>query len=347
MKALSIVPMGNVEGLAERLAAMQREMATIHSDVYSMRQALSGVHAHEHHAMKQFAEVQRDQHTLLERMVLIESQIEKEIRQLQLHNDSQYALLSSEGQNLLSLKNMLMDALGELRGYDVQRPDYALYSNGANVIGYLTHPQGSLKPSFFSSLKRGATVKPREPETALHHDTNPGHCWPFRGTRGQLGVRLLKPVHIDAVTVDHAKMEQTIDMASAPRWMEVWGRVEGKENLERWEEYRKRFEPDVADGEVVETQVASHSPKTEHEPHVLHLPRLPNGDQYVRIASFEFNANSRRNIQTFSVLQDALDLGITFQTVVLNIDGNWGNDEYTCLYRFRVHGSVEVNSSHM
>lgn len=40
----------------------------------------------------------------------------------------------------------------------------------------------------------------------------------------------------------------------------------------------------------------------------------------------------------FSFLQEAVDKA--YQIVELKILSNWGNPEYTCLYRFRVHGRL-------
>lgn len=65
---------------------------------------------------------------------------------------------------------------------------------------------------------------------------------------------------------------------------------------------------------------------------------LPKSPQYIRIANFSYNIYAPRNVQTFPVAQEIQDLGIDFGIVVLRIKSNWGRDEYTCLYRVRVHG---------
>ncbi|KAJ6593033.1 hypothetical protein B0H19DRAFT_911617, partial [Mycena capillaripes] len=154
------------------------------------------------------------------------------------------------------------------------RPDYALHSTGASVIPSLTSQTYTLRPS---SLRRrivgyftgDGILIGRPPITALHYDIHDGHCWPFAGSQGQLGIVLAALVYIDHITIDHT------------------------------------------------------------------LPKFP---EYIRIASFRYDIHSRNNVQTFPVDAEIRSLGIDFGVVVLVINSNWGKDEYTCLYRIRVHG---------
>ena len=55
-------------------------------------------------------------------------------------------------------------------------------------------------------------------------------------------------------------------------------------------------------------------------------------DDQVQIGEFEYSLNSTP-IQSFGV-----DGTRKTDTVVLQIDSNWGSDEFTCVYRVRVHG---------
>ncbi len=165
--------------------------------------------------------------------------------------------------------------------------------------------------------------------TALHHELHNGHCWPFAGTQGQLGIALAALVYISDITIDHVAQEVAFDMRSAPKQMEVWGLVEGKDNIAKVKEWMtekaaKRAEA-LERGETVEIE---EYPKT--------LPRSP---QYVRVAAFSYDIHAPGHIQTFPVLPEVKDLGVDFGIVVLRILSNWGRDEFTCLYRVRVHGT--------
>lgn len=62
--------------------------------------------------------------------------------------------------------------------------------------------------------------------------------------------------------------------------------------------------------------------------------------QYLRIATFSYDLYTTHNIQTFPVDEEISRLGIDFGIVILRIKSNWGREEYTCLYRFRVHGQT-------
>ena len=166
----------------------------------------------------------------------------------------------------------------------------------------------------------------RPPVYALHHDTSAGMCWPFAGSTGTLGVALARPAYIEAVSADHLARELAWDVRSAPRGMEVWGLVEGRDNIEKvvaWEAGCTNT-PDAP-------QCASFG--------VEYPPELPRSAKYVRIAEFEYDARGGRPVQSFDVDRGIQELGVDFGVVVVVVRGNWGA-EYTCLYRVRVHGRM-------
>ena len=56
------------------------------------------------------------------------------------------------------------------------------------------------------------------------------------------------------------------------------------------------------------------------------------------LGNFTYDIDNVKNpVQTFKVVE--VQKPITY--VELKIDSNYGNPEYTCLYRFRVHGSID------
>ncbi|KAG6899548.1 hypothetical protein C0993_009280 [Termitomyces sp. T159_Od127] len=248
---------------------------------------------------------------------------------------------SSDGQDVTSLIGHLVDTAVSTYGKDtIARADYALHSGGARVIPALTSPTFEVKPQTLRGTILGAITGSgravgRPPVWALHHELHNGHCWPVAGQTGQLGVALAAPIYVDAVSIDHVAAEVAFDMRTAPREMELWGLVEGAENVEkvrRWKEERRRRREEAresgggeGDGEV----------EVEEEPEVPGtLPRAPT---YVRIAEFAYDIHAPRNVQTFPVDPELRALGVDFGVVVLVMKSNWGR-EYTCLYRLRVHG---------
>ncbi|GLB40413.1 putative sad1 / UNC-like C-terminal [Lyophyllum shimeji] len=248
---------------------------------------------------------------------------------------SELTIKSSDGQDVTGLIKHLVDSSVSMYSKDtLARPDFALHSGGARVIPSLTSPTFEMRPANLRGQLLGLITGNgyaigRPPITALHHEQHQGHCWPFAGQTGQLGVALAAPTYISDISIDHVAKEVAFDMRSAPREMEVWGMVEGKDNVAKVREWmrerRERREQARERGEEVEEE--PEYPNT--------LPRAP---QYVRIANFTYDIHSPRNVQTFPVDKEVQALGADFGIVVLMVKSNWGRDEYTCLYRLRVHG---------
>ncbi|KAK7463515.1 DNA replication factor C complex subunit Rfc1 [Stygiomarasmius scandens] len=240
---------------------------------------------------------------------------------------------SSDGQDVTSLIQNLVDSAVSLYGKDIlARPDFAQYSGGARVVPSLTSPTFELRPPNLRSqlvgmLTGGGYQIGRPPVTALHHDLHNGNCWPMVGTEGNLGVALATPAYIESVSIDHVPSEASFDMRSAPRHMEVWGMIEGRDNVAKFKQLLQdkeaRREEARQNGEEVPPE----------EDYPKDLPK-----NYMRIASFTYNIHSPQYVQTFPILPEVKELGIDFGIVVLRIMDNWGRDEFTCLYRFRVHG---------
>lgn len=243
---------------------------------------------------------------------------------------------SSDGQDVTSLITHLVDSAVSTYGKDtIARADFALHSGGARIIPSLTSDTFETRPRSLRAHLVGlvtgngyAIGKP--PITALHHELHIGHCWPFAGAEGQLGVVLSAPTYISDISIDHVAKEVAFDMRSAPRQMEVWAMVEGKDNIAKvkeWQAEKAWIKQEALERgeEVVEEE--EEYPKT-----------LPKSPLYIRIASFSYNIHAPNNVQTFPVFQDVQDLEVDFGIVVLRIKSNWGQEEFTCLYRMRVHG---------
>ncbi|KAJ3510976.1 hypothetical protein NLJ89_g4374 [Agrocybe chaxingu] len=114
--------------------------------------------------------------------------------------------------------------------------------------------------------------------------------------------------------------------AQRPREMEVWGMVEGKDNIGRLKAWKDERAARKEMGQVDEYESVAY-PKT--------LPKHP---EYIRLANFTYDIHAPQYMQTFPVDPEVKALGIDFGIVALRVLNNWGRDEYTCLYRFRVHG---------
>ena len=254
---------------------------------------------------------------------------------------SKLTIKSSDGQDVSALIGQLVDNAVSQYGKDIiARPDFALHSSGAKVIPSLTSDTFEIRPSGLRGNIVGMITGNgygigRPPVTALHHETHSGHCWPFAGTEGRLGIALSAPVYISHISIDHVAKEVAHDMRSAPREMEVWGMVEGKDNIAKvkaWQAGKaaKRAEA-KADAELKGIAFVD-------EPDIKYPSGLPRSPKYIRVASFKYDIYSHNTVQTFPVDEEVRNLDVDFGIVMLNIKNNWGRDEYTCLYRIRVHG---------
>jgi SUN domain-containing protein 1/2 len=264
--------------------------------------------------------------------------------------NSKIQIKSSDGQDITALIHHLVDSAASAISQDIlAKPDFALHSGGARIIPSLTSPTFEIRPRGLGSQMIGLVTGNgyaigRPPITALHHEMQNGHCWPFAGGEGQLGVALASPIFMEEVTIDHVAKSIAFDMRSAPRQMEVWGLVEGKDNIARvraWKEdqaARKEAKQPTLDGED-EFTTYDHDGSDGSNGYEVDYPKtLPKYPEYIRLSNFTYNIHSSSNVQTFPVMPEIRELGIDFGIVVLRVLNNWGRDDFTCLYRFRVHG---------
>jgi len=240
---------------------------------------------------------------------------------------------TSDGKDVSSLIGELVDdALSLFTQDGIGRADFALYSAGGRVLPSLTTPSYEITPSSWFSYVLGwpfgngfATGLP--PVTALHPDLNLGRCWSFAGSHGQLAIVLARSVHISEITIDHAR--PAFDERSAPKQIAIWGFVEGADNLEKYNAYRAAQEERRAQA-ILDDQIPEPEPV---------LSGAPRGVPYLHLATVTYNVHSSSHIQTFQVPQEIQDLDIDVGVVLFEILDNWGDDQYTCVYRVRVHGT--------
>ncbi|RPD70236.1 hypothetical protein L226DRAFT_470550 [Lentinus tigrinus ALCF2SS1-7] len=201
----------------------------------------------------------------------------------------------------------------------VGRREYALFQDGAAVIPQLTHPP--LRTSGLGSAP--SVAEATAPEAALSDDLRVGACWLIHGSSGQLGIGLhafISPTH---ATIEHIPLEITADIGQAPRKMLLWGLVEGERNVALYHDIMAR-------GERLHAAAPGRATPPRH------------GNQlFVTLASFDYNIFAPFHIQTFPISSAAVEEGLYFGVVVLEILDNWGGKD-TCLYRVRVHGNKVV-----
>jgi DNA repair exonuclease SbcCD ATPase subunit len=226
--------------------------------------------------------------------------------------------LSSE-----ALNSIVETALQRYSKDTLAKRDYALYSSGARVNPLLTspkyhHPPNSLFGRVGSYVLGGAGATwGHEPQMALFQDTTVGMCWAFPGSQGGLGIRLSQPVLITDVSVEHVHREVAKNIGSAPKEWSLYGLVSDEKARAQMETVSQGLYGD--------------------EP--MNLPR-----GYVLLVRglYDVNHDEGRTIQTAPVPAAIRRLNIPIEQVVFTVASNWGNKDYTCLYRIRVHGEAAI-----
>lgn len=176
---------------------------------------------------------------------------------------------------------------------------------------------------------KGAKAAP--PETILEKKTVPGSCWPLDGSKGQVTMRLPYPVFIDSVTIDHVNMEivRSRKHQAAPKTMKIIGY------------------PACGKGdECYALGLDMHDPieiaRIEYD---IEASTIQTFDTiYAQASTIDSIDDSGEEEGSCSVEQAACNAPprVSMGGITLKVLDNWGNEEYTCLYRLRVHGQPDL-----
>ena len=220
-----------------------------------------------------------------------------------------------------AMNSIVETALHRYTTDTLAKPDYALYSSGARVNPHLTSPTYHAEPaslvkrigSFFFG-RAGATWG-HPPPMALFPDTNVGMCWAFPGSQGGLGIRLSETVLVTDVSVEHIHRDVSQNIGTAPKTWYLYALVPNPGAREQIDEINRG---------IYENPLPS-----------LNVPK-----EYTLLTHGEYDINEEdgRTIQTVPVPAAIRRLNVPVQQVLFVVESNWGNREYTCLYRVRVHG---------
>lgn len=223
--------------------------------------------------------------------------------------------LSTEAMN-----SIIETALHRYSTDTLAKPDYALYSSGARINPLLTSPTyyhlpKSIVKRIGSYLFGGAgSTWGHQPAMALFQDTNVGMCWAFPGSQGGLGIRLSEAVLVTDVSVEHVHRDISKNIGSAPRQWSLYGLVTD----------------DNARAQIESINAGLYDS--------LPPVNLPRGYTLLVKGEYDINNGEGKTIQTVPVPAAIRRLNVPIEQVVFAVGSNWGNAEYTCLYRVRVHG---------
>ncbi|KAL7274105.1 hypothetical protein RUND412_003007 [Rhizina undulata] len=198
-------------------------------------------------------------------------------------------------------------------------PDYAAHSSGGSIWPHVTSPSydwtSKSRASYWMNriFGRGQRVRP-PPVIAISPTVEAGDCWPFAGNTGDIGIKLSDAIHISHLSIEHVSKDLAHDITTAPRHVSLWAQI-----------------PDPASLKAVQEAVARSRMGMEKWNTTV-------GGEFVKLLEAEYDINDGRTVQTWEVPIDLTAMGISSRVVAVKIGDNWGNEEFTCLYRVRVHG---------
>nr|CAD7260093.1 unnamed protein product [Timema shepardi] len=212
------------------------------------------------------------------------------------------------GLSLDQVRHIVREALSIYDADKTGQVDYALESSGGSILST------RCTEVYFSDTSRVYVFNipvpflssTNSPSVIIKPGMSPGECWAFRGSQGSVVIQLAALIHISSFTLEHIPRSLAIQgrIDSAPKDFSVWVELE-------------EVNPHLRGG-----RVENHLGK----PPLLSSPdRDLNLDLTVLICRAQHNKCST-NAPPFNIVE-------------LKVDSNHGHLEYTCLYRFRVHGT--------
>ena len=190
--------------------------------------------------------------------------------------------------------------------------DYALKSSGGSVVAtsppHYALPVNPTTSPWLSLFTRGPWLPSHAPDEMLTPTTSVGECWPMQGSRGGVLIHLRERVRVTGLTLQHVSRGVVSDGGGARGAMPRGVRVRGVREGELWNATREVEEGDV------------------------------DGDAGDVLGEFEYDKEGPQ-VQRWQVEGGGGEGGEGYEYVRLDILSNYGNDNYTCIYRVRVHGT--------
>ncbi|CAL1543172.1 unnamed protein product [Lymnaea stagnalis] len=202
---------------------------------------------------------------------------------------------------LKSTKDIINEALYKYNADRLGLADYALESAGGSIL-CSSETYYSKSGPLYSIFGIPLWYHASSPREVIQPDVAPGKCWAMDGSQGFVTIQLAMPVVVTAVSLEHIPKELSPSgkLYSAPRDFYIVGRERGMDS------------PELILG--------SYTYRVGQDP----------------IQVFEIK-------DPFCLMKSVTSdiCGVNqhvFNIITLKIMNNYGNPDYTCIYRLRVHG---------
>lgn len=227
-----------------------------------------------------------------------------------------------------ALEFLIKSAIRKQVTHTISKPDFADPAFGARIIPSLTSRSYNWRDGLdfadrqlhkFLGVLGFGRMQVNGPLTAFNNDMALRACWPFNGHIGQVGVSLGTLVDPSDIGVVHVGARESPNPSSAPRKISLWVQVN-----------------DVDLRAKVSKLLDQTRDSENGEPPRFAVPPVP--ADFVKILSTEYDLYGGDEFQVFSVPLQIRRLGLVTSKVIFRIESNWGNSEYTCIYRLRLFG---------
>ena len=151
-------------------------------------------------------------------------------------------------------------------------------------------------------------------------------CAPRSGGKLQLAIRTFRPILPIELVVEYAAKQTSppSHMKTAPKEIELWIRVDDDDARFKVANAILQWYP-----ELWET--------SDPQGRTLNLRR--NLDQrWVPVGRWIYNIYGQSNVQTLKIQTPLLEFGVSTSNFAVRVNSNWGNVDFSCINRFRMHG---------
>lgn len=199
--------------------------------------------------------------------------------------------------------------------------------------------------------------KSNTPRTVISPAVQPGECWSFQGFPGYLVLKLNNNVYVTGFTLEHIPKSLAPNgrIDSAPKIFTVWVIIanyliffnccfyfQSEPSFIFFKEKKRgrSIEANILSTETIEIETS----QLKNMFLLLQGLETVNDGEPFQFGEYEFLENGT-SLQYFPVQNYDSQTVRSHNLVELRIESNHGNNNYTCLYRFRVHGTLTPSLS--
>lgn len=234
--------------------------------------------------------------------------------------------------------NSIIEKLTKIVELDfVNEPDYVFYDAGGSVIEDLT---SKTFKEYNQSLRENGG-----PDTVIKSGNLPGQCWGMSGKSGIITLKSINNIIPTSVTFDHTAVDIFKNdgvFPSAPKNIVLWAVYDPNLFSKYIYQKNKSRNPKI----LSQVEKSLDSVLVDNKTQKVIALRVDNFTfDPTKSHRMTFNIDYKRAILSLLNNDNSYSLADPrTQFFSFIIHDNWGNTDYTCIYRIRVHGMLNMTS---